>query len=326
MSSRLQPIPASLLPGAFTIHQGAAMGLTDRRLRHHSLARPTSGVRSAIAVDSLAARARAFALVIPGVWAFSHTTAARLLGLPLLTPWSASEPLHVMRPGNGPPIERRGVVSHRGLERRELTQVAGVAVVAAQDTWCDVCGLVAVPESVVMGDAVINAWTGIPVAVLAEAVERRRGHRHVRSMREALTLVRTGSRSPMESVTRLVVSGAGLPEPELNVDIFDEHGQWIARPDLWWPVERVAAEYDGAHHGADPVQWRRDVGRRRVMTAAGIRLHVLTAADLANLHRAQAWVETLAADLGVPAGQVSWVPGLRRPGVSGAAARLWALP
>jgi hypothetical protein len=51
-----------------------------------------------------------------------------------------------------------------------------------------------------------------------------------------------------ESRIRGAIVLAGLPEPEVNREIHDEHGQWLAEPDLHYKEARLAVEYNGADH------------------------------------------------------------------------------
>ncbi|MFB2597247.1 endonuclease domain-containing protein [Herbiconiux sp. P17] len=76
--------------------------------------------------------------------------------------------------------------------------------------------------------------------------------------------MREGAESRPESHLRLLLVGAGLPEPELNQEIFDSAGRWVARVDMVYRSERVIVEYDGDHHRTDPVQYEKDL--RRVET------------------------------------------------------------
>jgi very-short-patch-repair endonuclease len=66
----------------------------------------------------------------------------------------------------------------------------------------------------------------------------------------------------MESRLRMLLVLAGLPEPEVNVQIRDEHGTVLMRVDLCYPAARLAIEYDGRHHVELERQWERDVERR----------------------------------------------------------------
>jgi len=41
---------------------------------------------------------------------------------------------------------------------------------------------------------------------------------------------------------------AGLPRPRAQVSLRDKHGIFIARPDLYYPDQRLVIEYDGSTH------------------------------------------------------------------------------
>lgn len=81
---------------------------------------------------------------------------------------------------------------------------------------------------------------------------------------------------------RLALIDAGLPEPLVNIAVYDASGGWVARPDLAWPEVKTAVEYDGAHHRDQP-QWVRDLRRRECLEDAGWRVLVATAHDLGSL-------------------------------------------
>jgi very-short-patch-repair endonuclease len=69
---------------------------------------------------------------------------------------------------------------------------------------------------------------------------------------------------------------AGLPEPEVNREVLDGHGNVIMRLDLAYPGVRVAVEYDGRQHAEDERQWNRDLGRREDLDDADWRILVVT--------------------------------------------------
>ena len=54
--------------------------------------------------------------------------------------------------------------------------------------------------------------------------------------------------SPMESRLRVRLVLAGLPRPQVQYEIRDDRGRFVARLDLAWVEQKVAAEYDGAWH------------------------------------------------------------------------------
>ena len=84
----------------------------------------------------------------------------------------------------------------------------------------------------------------------------------------------------MESRARLHFGRAGLPEPELNAEVFAEDGNFVARADFLWRDARVIVEYEGDHHRTDRRQWQSDIQRTRLLESLGWRVLRITAADL----------------------------------------------
>ncbi|WP_234423805.1 hypothetical protein [Intrasporangium calvum] len=223
-------------------------GLTRRQVYALDLESPLRGVRTVQPAESLHARCAAASLVLE-CHAFSHVTAARLHGLPLPRALDDDRRLHVMRDARDGAVRRENVVGHRGLLERDVVGLHGLAVVGLADTWVDFGELIrpGVPfgldDLVVLGDAV--ATTLGSADPLHEALAARVRPRGKLTLLEALEWIRVGSESAGETRTRLVLSRAGLPEPELNVPIFSSTGRWLGRPDMRWPEQRVLLEYQG---------------------------------------------------------------------------------
>ena len=88
------------------------------------------------------------------------------------------------------------------------------------------------------------------------------------------------SRSPAESRTRLIFEDARLPTPELNMDIRDPMGKFVANVDFAFPRFRLVVEYEGDHHRTDREQFRRDIERIESLSALGWRVVRLVAAHV----------------------------------------------
>ena len=262
-------MPEALRTRSFTVAEGRAAGLRGADLRRSRMDAPTRAVRRASAPVTLRERAEAFALAMPGDAAFSHVTAALLLRLPLPARLEEQEFLDVMRPTPMAQVRRRGCRGHRGLESRQVVELDGLRAVGLADTWVDL-GEVAgrglgVDDLVVVGDVVAarlgaednaDAWAlrgRVPHCgriALARALECRTRPRGKAVLSQALPLVRVGSRSPMETRSRLMFARAGFPEPELNGVVRDAFGGWLLEGDLVWHQQRVIGEYQGADHAS----------------------------------------------------------------------------
>ena len=127
---------------------------------------------------------------------------------------------------------------------------------------------------------------------------RVRGRRGTRTLRAALPLLRDGADSRAETLLRLALADAGVPEPEVNPLLMLSDGSTV-RPDLVWREARVCVQYEGDHHRTDPQQWRRDIERDRRMQAEGwIVLRV--AASVFTQRGLDALLRDLAAHLRLP--------------------------
>ena len=78
--------------------------------------------------------------------------------------------------------------------------------------------------------------------------------------------MREDSWSPQESILRLGLVRAGLPEPDLNIDVFEENGSFLACLDLAYPRYRVGVEYYGIQHSDS---YAEDVERMARLRANG---------------------------------------------------------
>lgn len=90
----------------------------------------------------------------------------------------------------------------------------------------------------------------------------------MRTARAALELIRVGADSQPETRMRLSLVRAGLPEPVLNHTVPGTHGNPVLWPDAAYPEQRVAVQYEGAHHNASD-QYLSDMRRADTTTACG---------------------------------------------------------
>ena len=295
MPTPRKPRPEGFGQRPYTVQQAAAEGLTRAQIRGMRALAPTAGLRVPGEPPSIEAHAAAYALVLPDPWAYSHVTAARLLGLPLPTRWSPSELLDVMRP-DGTTVRRPGVRARSGLESRRPMLVRGLPVTDVATTWCDLAGRLELDDLVILGDAALGRRAGAGARLRVEdlrAVHRlRAGGRGATTRSRALELVRVGSASPGETRARLFFQRAGLPEPELNVDVGSAE-RWVARVDFLWARQKVIVEYEGDQHRTDRAQWQWDIHRVRELAALGFRVVRMTAADLRDPGRGQALLTLL---------------------------------
>jgi very-short-patch-repair endonuclease len=273
MSRPSTPLP-EWAEDPFRAKDAAARGVRKGRLRGHDLSVPYRGVRvRGVVAHTVLERCRAYsAIMAPGQF-FSHQTAARIHGIPV-PGREDDEPLHVCvyRPDRAPRMA--GVIGHHtDVNTIDTVMREGWFVTAPAHTLLQLAGGLSVDQLVVAGDAIVRRRDPMgTLEELAALLPRAGGMRGVARLREAIALVQVGSESPMETKLRLILARGGLPEPELNTDIHDRYGRFLARGDLVYREQRVIVEYDGDQHRTDQRQYERDVDRLESLAAEGWRV------------------------------------------------------
>lgn len=255
-----EPLPSSLTGAPFSVRTALDLGVTLDRLRARDLTTPFHGVRSVGAPPlELEQRCRAYAARMPSDHVFSHETAAALWGMPL--PSYRSVDIHVSAPTGRRAPEAGGTVGHQvRVAEDEIRMLNGLRVVSPALAWSQLAGRIDADDLVACADFVITGHPVLRIAPLATADglravtasrARSRGHR---DRVYALVMLRFGSWSRTETLTRLLVVRCGIPEPRLN---FEFEGRFI---DLAWESYRVGFEYEGDDH-RDKDRFRNDISR-----------------------------------------------------------------
>lgn len=277
------PSPPSLERGAFTVSEGRDRGLSRGVMRGPGFRAPFHGVREAVGDPEPRTPAdRRLAQYAPHLWQlrllatryaprlgagqfFSHECALGLYEAAMPDGWAPTLHVSAFRPHSGP--SARGVVGHR-LQLREPAwrTIHGLPVEHPARAWVQASrswtgdDLVAAADSLVLPRRRLST-----IDELRSEAAQMRGH----ALDAVLDEVRVGAESFRETRLRLACRRAGLPEPLLNVELFDSSGAFIARIDQLYREFGVAAEYDGRQHALDPAQFARDADRWDAIRAAG---------------------------------------------------------
>jgi hypothetical protein len=258
----------------FTREQAVSAGLSDTVLRGRRFRRLFRGVYVSAAVE-LEVRhwILAAVLAMPAGSVASHVSALRLYGFTI-------GPLHPFHVSTESKTHTRhpGIVPHQRKHRIGAVVVDGVPVTGPDRTIVDIATKVTFIELVQAIEVMLHRGHTTLDRLTRYALDRHLDG--VRRTRRALTIAREGAESPMETLVRLMIVFARLPEPIPNLQIRDDHGLFLARGDLVLPRWRILVEYDGWHHELDADQRVRDIGRRERLEAAGWRLIIVTAGDL----------------------------------------------
>lgn len=205
----------------------------------------------------------------------SHTTNLALRGLEV----GPTHPIHLAT-NRQRQVRQAGVILHRYQGELEREMIDGLPLVRPERTFVD-CGVVLdLPELMAVGD-----WLVGQSLTSADALRQFCEETHydgVQRARVAAELVRAGSESFRESVSRFHIVSHGLPEPSINVNLLSDAGTFLGRGDMPFPKWKVLAEYDGWHHERSAQQRQYDILRREGFDAAGWLIVVLTSADSAQ--------------------------------------------
>ncbi|HZC26660.1 MAG TPA: hypothetical protein VE287_06530, partial [Actinopolymorphaceae bacterium] len=270
-------IPAALSARPFLVEEARRHGLTLRVLRGRRFRSVFRGVYvAADRPDTLELRVDAARLVLPARAVFSHTTAARLVGLPV--PDRDDCPLHAtVPPGTARPAVR-GIIVHEGLVSSPIRQPRGRLITGPARTFLDLAPTLSLVDLVILGDAMVRGKLVTAAALRTAAASTRR--RGARQARRAAELVLPGVDSPPETIVRLLIVFAGLPCPLPNEPVHDEFGQWVATVDLQYREQRIAIEYDSDLHRSIRRKWRHDVRTRDELRRLGWDVITVTYDDL----------------------------------------------
>lgn len=285
--TRRTPLPVALRDRPFSVADAREHGVRGSRLRASDLTIPTRGVRAHAASASetsenentaqrldrlrceMLERMRQFAPALTPDQFFSHSSGLALLGVPLPYTVAAHRPVHVSarRPAAQP--RRHGVVGHRLQARPAACRHAeGLPIEHPARMWRQAAAEWDLDSLIIAADSLILPRRRLlTIAELRQEIAEA-GDVAGRLLSRAIGAAREGAETAEETRLRLLLVRAGLPEPDLNIDL-RHHGHFVARLDLAYPRYRVAVEHDGRVHAEDAAQFAKDADRWDAIREAG---------------------------------------------------------
>lgn len=257
----------------FTRADAIAAGIDPRLLRGKRFRRIFKGVYiSAEVPPSPLHRVEAAVLLHPAGAFASHVSAARVYDVPV--PHFAEE--HVSVFDEKDRRRRTGMRCHVAPWPTRVGRYKGIPVSMPIPMFIQLASMLSLVDLVVVGDALVRRKAFTPQQLVAAC--RASEDPYAGAALRAAELVRSGVDSPMETRLRLLIVLAGLPEPEVNVEVRDENGRVLRRFDLCYPALRLIVEYDGRQHAEDPDQYDdSDIVRREYLDEQRWRIIVVTA-------------------------------------------------
>jgi very-short-patch-repair endonuclease len=274
------PLPSQIPNGSFLVEDADSLGLSPKQLSRDGIFTPSRGIRLPLhSTGTVADNVRAYSRLDP-TCVLTHSTSARICCICLPAWLDQDWRIHIARPANGCKPRRRNVVGHQlSLRHGEVMMLDGVRLTSPARTWLDLASLLSIDELVAAGDSIVLEhgedfpMPRNPLATIEDLkgiIGRHPGMRGVRKARIALDLIRVGADSAQETMMRLALVRAGLPEPVLNIVLRNRLGHPVVWPDAAYLDQRIALQYDGAHHG-DSDQYRRDIKRQSLTESVGWR-------------------------------------------------------
>lgn len=214
----------------------------------------------------------------------SHVSAARLWGLAVRR---GLDPLVRL---TDPDLWRRGRNFHMTrapLVDADVATAGPVRLTSAARTLVDCAREWPLEDAVVAIDSAVLAGRTTADQLL-EVTSYQQSWRGVQRARRAISLCDGRAESPLETRGRLRIVGAGLPTPELQVEIRSA-GRLVGVVDAWFEAAAVAVEFDGRVKYVDPwrersperVLWE-EKRREDDLRALDIRVVRIADADLGN--------------------------------------------
>jgi hypothetical protein len=261
------PLPDDLPASGFAVGDALALGVSTSRLRGADLNRPFWGVRSVGGTSfDLIARATAYLSSRSTPAVLSHISAAQLWGIPLPSKWQHDDRLHVSVPPDMRAPRGAGVAGHHlRLHPSDVELRSGIRLTSQSRTLCDLASVFGEEDLLAAADYLL--WwrrtddDRVGRVEIAQAISRHPTSRGMRKLRAIELQASDRSDSPPESKIRFRIVRAGLPQPDVNLELFDSRGQFLAMPDLSFARYKVALDYEGDHHRTDPEQWEKDIHR-----------------------------------------------------------------
>ncbi|HEX6444033.1 MAG TPA: type IV toxin-antitoxin system AbiEi family antitoxin domain-containing protein [Streptosporangiales bacterium] len=176
--------------------------------------------------------------------AISHESAAVLHGIAL---WDRDlSRVHVTRLDDGAPRIERDVHHHAGElpPAHVVLRDDGLLVSSPHRTLLEVACTSTLEQALVTADAGLHSGL-VRHAEFRELVDACRSWPGARNAGAVVSLADGRAESVGETRTRLAMRDAGLPTPELQVEIHDRFGSLVGRVDFLFPEQNTIVEFDG---------------------------------------------------------------------------------
>ena len=188
----------------------------------------------------------------------SHESSAAVWRLPHIAAWPTQ--VHVIERAGGEGHSSTTLIRHPVGVPDDVTTIDGIRVTTIARTVVDIAATNTFVEGVTVMDAALrrtsHPFVGLPQTAITkddlfdelERISLRHGRAKAR---RAIEFADPRADRPGESISRVSMSIAGLPAPQLQVRLQGASGRWYT-VDFWWPQFNHIGEFDGRHKYSDP--------------------------------------------------------------------------
>lgn len=194
--------------------------------------------------------------------------------------------LHVTTPDARSISVPADMVLHQTALRAPPVMIAGILASDPADAALDAACAARDIDVLPILDAFLRRfWTSDTAAraLLDAAVRRAKRHRGIRSIRRWIRYADPRAESPMESRTRARFIEAGLPAPDLQVEVITDVGRRYL--DMGWRDRHVGADFEGEEFHTGDGAMQRDRLRHNAITDQTWTMFYPTARDIYVAHR-----------------------------------------
>ena len=202
-------------------------------------------------------RVKAAAAVLGSEATLSHHSAAAMWRIPWVGTWPSQ--VHIAESSAAGGRSNSTVFRHTTGVPLDCVEIDGLPVTPLGRTVVDLARTVSFGQAVTVADAALRRTThpldGVPGTSLTrhdllrelDDVPLRHGSVKARTVIEFANGL---ADRPGESMSRVSIHTAGLPRPQLQVEIVGASGRvWIV--DFWWPESNLIGEFDGKYKYTD---------------------------------------------------------------------------
>lgn len=183
------------------------------------------------------------------------------------------------------PMPRCGVVVHhtKRLPREQVVLAQGIPTTSVERTLLDLCGHISRRKTAIALDQCLHQGKttlgSLDHCLFLTARQGRDGCGVLRNLLNERDGMVAHPNSPLETLILEMLRESGLELPVLQMNIHDERGRFVARPDFVWPHARLIVEGHSKLWHDNLVVEERDRRRHEALISLGYRILYITWAD-----------------------------------------------